>query len=266
MKKKIRILIMFVLSFFLLTGCAQQSYFIKVNEDETVNFAIELVLKENTVEKFNQLNIQREAILETKEPLFEEFEKYFKNRGFSVTYSEENSEIKLQMQKMYPSISDFNKETKELYEAKVSGLGMSINKNSSLKGSNIVYSGELKYVFEQDFLEEIKVNPHFLEYVKDTPINSYLTIYDRDNVVGIESLETGDSGEFTTMVNGTWDMTVEQPVKTFGLKTEVKNQAFYIAMFVGISLGILLLIIVVFGKNDTLKAKIKNRIAARKDN
>lgn len=259
--------ILIALSFLLLfvTGCSQQSYFIKVNEDDTVNFAVELSVPDKVIKKIDELNIQREAILDSKEPLFEEIKKIYGLRGFSYSYKEDDTMIKVTFQKVYPSVANFNEELKELYDEGLIGLGININRSNKLSGVKTTYNGALKYVFDPDFINELKDNEHLGEFLKDTQITSYVTIYDKDDLVAQDSLEIGD-GDYNTMVNGTWDMKLDQPLKTFGLATEQKNQLFAIFSFIAIVGVVLFLVVVILGRKVNVAAFIKNKMAERKDN
>lgn len=267
MKKHKILLFCMIIFTIILSGCAQQSYFVQVNEDSTVNFAGELVLNERDLAKLSDLNIEREDILESKEPLFKEVKDYYSQLGFSVTYEESKQQVKVKVQKIYPSISAFNTEINSLYEKGKSGLGMAISRNSGLSGTETRYNGALKFIMDPDIVVLAKDNQHFLDYIKDTPINAYLTIYDSDDIVALETLEVGE-GNFTTMTTGAWDLEQEQPLKTFNLRTESKNQVFAIAIFFFSIVAIISLLVLVFGKGKKFDiiAKLKERAEQLEDN
>lgn len=250
-----------------LTGCAQQSYFIQVNDDSTVNFAMEMSLQEAAVNKLDDLNIQREEILESKEPLFKEVKEFYEKKGFSYTFSDSDGQLKVVLKKVYPSISDFNSEIKEFYDNGKSGLGLHIDKNSGLSGSSVKYKGGLKFVADPDFVKIAEKNPHLIKYLNTVPINAYVTIYDKHKVVNIDSLDD-EKTQYTTMINGNWDLSREQPVKTFFLETENKNQTFALIVFFGILAVIVILLVLVFGKGKKydLSASLKKRRLEKDDN
>lgn len=247
---KIKNLFIMFFSFLFLVGCGQQSYFIQVNKDDTVNFAAELIITQDVIEKINSLNIQRDEIIKTKEPIFKQVKQNYEAAGFSFTFSESDSEIKVKVQKTYPSIAEFNEDIKNLHKNKKLGLGMGIRRDNGLQGVTTQYNGQIGFMFDPDLIEEIKNNPHLQTYLSNIPITAYLTIYDSDNFISQESMEVGGKAEYKTMITGSWDINNEQPQKDFSLKTENKNEVFAVISFVGIGFVILLLIVLATGKTS----------------
>lgn len=261
MRKK-SLLIIMIMMFFVLTGCGQQSYFLQVNEDNTVNFAAEIVVNSKTLEKLDSLNIQRDAIVKSKEPLFASIKKYYEGLGFRYTYSETDTEVKVSFVKIYPSISSFNEEIKTLYKDGKIGLGMGIKKDSGLSGTTTYYNGELKFLPDPDILNELKDNNHFYDYLKDISLTTYLTIYDKDKLVKQESFDTNENGVYKALVTGTWDLSVDQPLKQFSMQTENKSQIFAIITFIGAVAAVIILVVIVVGKGRIkFLSVLKNKIS-----
>lgn len=265
-KKPLLILTLLLLAF-MVSGCAQQSYFVQVEDDSSVNFAAELTLPENGISKLKDLNIQREEILDSYEPLFTQIKKLYTEKGFDYEYTDSDGQAKVILKKFYPSIEDFNSENQELYESGLCGLFLNIDRDTSLSGSNTKYKGALRYQFDPEFVETVQSNPHLLKYVSSIPLSAYVRIYDSNDIVTVDSVDP-ENGQFATMVNGTWDTSGEQPTKTFFIHTESKNQTFALVVFFVVGAGILVLLVLVFGKGKKFDifAFIKKKRLEREDN
>lgn len=244
--KKIGLVLMLIITL-TLSGCAQQSYFLQVNEDSSVNFAAELTITQTGLNKLKDLNIQREEILESYEPLFKNIKEYYTEKGFDYSYSDNDGQAKVTLKKFYPNIQSFNEEIKLLCDEGKSGLMLNINRDTDITGTNTKYKGAIRYQFDPKFKEIVKSNPNLLKYINTIPIDSYLRIYDKDKLVTIDNIADED-GEYAIMVNGTWELGSEQPTKTFLLETEKKNQTFSLVLFFTIAIGIVFLLVLVFGK------------------
>lgn len=244
--RKIGLVLLLVLTL-ALSGCAQQSYFIKVNEDSSVNFAAELTITQTGLNKLKDLNIQREEILESYEPLFKQIKEYYTEKGFSYKYVDSDGQAKVVLKKFYPDIQSFNEEIKLLCDEGKSGLMLNIDRNTDITGSNTKYKGTIRFQFDPKFRDVVKSNPNLLKYINSIPLDSYLRVYDKDKLITIDNIAE-ENGEYAIMVNGTWEPNAEQPTKTFLLETEKKNETFALIVFFGIAVGIVALLVLVFGK------------------
>lgn len=264
--RRIKLFLILLLSF-MLVGCAQQSYFVKVNDDDTVNFKIELKVPIKEVEKFDTLNIQKEEILESKEPLFNILGKKFKDKGFTTSYKEDTTGIIYDVQKIYKNPAEFNAEIKELNNQKLIGLNLNIDKDSKLSGTKVGYHGFLKFNMDDDLKNELKSNSHLIDFMKDVPITATLTIVEDKPIVNVLSMETGEKGEATAIIGGTWDINSEQPEKEVGIVVEEKNQTFALITFGLGGFAILALVFIIIGKKKIdIVGIIKERLERRKDN
>ena len=266
MSKKAGIILMMAIML-LLSGCAQQSYFLQVNDDSSVNFAVEATIPENGLNKLKDLNIQREEILDSYEPLFRQLKEIYESKGFEYEYKDSDGQAKVVLKKFYPSVETFNEDIKLLYDDGKIGLLMNLDKRSNITGSSIKYKGALKYQFDPEFAEVVQSNPHLLKYINNVPLNAYVRIYDGNKIVNVDNIDV-ENGQFATMVNGNWDFNSEQPVKTFFLHTEHKSQTFALVMFFAVGAGIVVLLVLVFGKGKKFDifAFIKKKRLEREDN
>lgn len=271
-KKTISLIFAFLLSF-ILTGCVKQSYFVQVKDDSTVNFAIEMLVNKDKLDKFDKLNIQKEQIIESKAPLFQSMTGYYESLGFNITEEHrKDGSLKIQMYKLYPSVGEFNDEIAKLYKSNKSGLLLNIKHSDNLSGVNDRYEGKIRYLMDDDIISEMKDNVYLYEFLKDDELLANVTIYDNGELIGLDSINSGAAGEYTALINGKWDLLENAPINEFKMETTKRNQTFYIVLFFTSIVVIAILLITLFNKgllskwSKSLKNKIEDRKLAREDN
>lgn len=249
-----------IITMFLLQSCVLQKYSLKLNDDDTVQFMINLTLPHKVFEYLDDYNVDTSEIREDPFLLFTEVDDIYLNRDFKKEVKSSDLETKISYYKLYPSVAAFNQEIEKLYESNEIGLSLKLLHKNSLRGQSRSYSGSLEYFLDPEFVKLIKKHPELKKSIPNNSLNAILQIEDNSEILKSKNIKDVENIK-TLVVEGNLDNNHKQD---FYLETNEHKTFFVLLIFGLIILAVvaLLLFLVkinakIFKKGNRRRKQIK---------
>lgn len=169
-------LMLLSLFFIFLTGCTQQSYILRVLEDDKVDLTASITMSDKTLQQLKDYELDTNMFHLDPTAVFDRLVEQYEANGFLVTNISDNVTSGVSLKKTYATIDEFNKETQQLYESGLSGLNMVITKDSGILKTDYKFSGSLEYVVDKDLYTYIDQFPAWRDYVPIGDMSANITV------------------------------------------------------------------------------------------
>lgn len=246
-KKKIIIILSIIVVF--LTGCTRQEYNININDNNSVDFTIKVLISKesyNLISSFgidiNELeeNKQKETgtSIDTINALFQETARMLHNYGFNITTLDDAVEVGFKAEKSYLTIEEFNSEIKKLCDNNLSGLALDIQYTDKTNLKEYKAYGTLDYLIDKDMgLDDETIKTYFNDQydTSDMTATAYINM-------PLSTPVTNHDGEVSTN-NGaiSWTTSYNDGQKEVHIVSLLKNNT--ILYIIGVVCFVILLIV-----------------------
>ena len=143
-------LILIFTSLLFLTGCVNQSHFVKINNNGKINYRFELSVPKSEISKLQNYNIDNYDEIE-KNPfiLFKEITKVYEDEGFEVEEIKADDTIGYYYSKTFKNVKEFNKQMEKLKELDVNGYIPNASSKRNILNTEYMLNGELEYHIDE---------------------------------------------------------------------------------------------------------------------
>lgn len=259
-KNKLILIFMCITMMLGLSACTSQTYTVKINNDDTVNMAIEISLDMDTYKTLGSFGVDLNKLEESKadtgtyidniNALFQETAAYLNSYGYEIKSLDDAIQVGIKAEKTYKNLDEFNAEIKQIYEDGNSGFNLEIMKTETMTKTEYKAYGTLSYYLDPDSnLTDEKIKAYFDEQYDSSGMVANVYIY-----MPTSTKVSATDGDSSTGIAGAihWQAKYdksETPVHAISQYTD--TTLYYIIAVV----AIVVIVIVVFFVLRTMKIK-----------
>lgn len=242
--KKLWIAVSFIISIVFLSGCTQQQYSVHINEDETVEFKINVSISESTVKQMQEYDLDTDLFHRNITTLFDPYIQQLEQKEFRVDLNSDTLSYGFTASKTYKSLVYFNHDIKKLNEEGIiKGLNIELSKKQEVLSSQYAATGELQYLIEDYFEDKTSQVSEWKSKVPISDMFANLTVSSAVGVIkgakGSQDVQ-GNIINFTVGFNPDSTPITEQEKLEFGVSYSKENELLKAIIIIG---GILIFII-----------------------
>lgn len=254
----------------LLSGC-KQTYTVKVNNDDTVDFAIRVVISKDTYNMLSSFNVNTKemednkvlgmsAELDDTSAVFQETAAFFQNRGYTLNPLDDAVEMGFEVSKSFMNPQEFNEEIAYLYNNHFSGLYLDIKNQKTYTSNTYQAYGTLEVQKDSD-----------LEQMNETAMEAFENQFDLSSVksevyiyMPNTTTVTATDGDQTVLQGSTfWSADYGQQEQTpVHVISSYKDDTI---IYAGAAVGIVVLLILFVVVSRLIKRKGEKQKSARND-
>lgn len=248
----VRITLLFIF-FIVLTGCTQQSYILKVLEDDRVELTASITMSDNTLQQLKSYELDTNMFHLNPTAVFDRVVEQYEAKGFLVTNISDNVTSGVSLNKVYASIDEFNRESQQFYESGLSGLNMFITKEKGILNTDYKFSGTIEYIVDKDLYAYIDDFPAWRDYVPTGDMSANITVGSQSGNVSVhENAEIqNNQGYWSARFDPEADPVIDQQANNVRILYTSENILLKTGLFIiGFIVAIVAIVILFSSKNN----------------